>query len=102
MATALQRTRFWSDTGTTIAVFTEAEVDAIFTEAAEVYTDTDSMTAYTRVLGLRRLFASAAKLADYKQNQSEEKQSQIFKHLKELLKFWQGELDDAISAASTG
>lgn len=101
MATATQRTRFWLDTGTTVAVFDNDEVDALFEEAAETYSDADAIKAYTRVLGIQRLLANAAKLTDYTQNQSQEKQSQVFDHLKSLLSFWQGETSKANANAST-
>lgn len=101
MATTTQRTRFWLDTGTTVAVFDNDEVDALFDEAAETYSDADAIKAYTRVLGIQRLLANAAKLTDYTQNQSQEKQSQVFDHLKSLLSFWQGETSKANANAST-
>lgn len=101
MATETQRQRFWHDTGTTSSVFDAEEVDAIFTEAAESYSDTGSIVAFTRVLGLRRLLASSAKLTTYTQNQSSENASDVFKHLKELLELWQGELATAESSASS-
>lgn len=101
MTTSTERTRFWSDTGTSVTVFTADEVDAIFVEAGEIYTDATSIYAYTRVLGLRRLLASAAKLTDYTQNQSQEKQSQVFDHLRALLTFWQSEANNAVAAAVT-
>lgn len=100
MATATQRTRFWLDTGTTAAVFSADEVDDMFTEAAETHTDEAAITAYTRVIGIQRLMANAAKLTDYTQNQSTEKQSQVFDHLKGLLSFWKGETDAAEASAA--
>jgi len=116
MATTTQRARFWLDTGTTVAVFDNDEVDALFDEAAETYSDADAIKAYTRVLGIQRLLANAAKLTvlgiqrllanaakltDYTQNQSQERQSQVFDHLKSLLSFWQGETSKANANAST-
>lgn len=101
MATDTQRTRLRSDIGATVTSLPDDDADDIFTEAGEKYTDADSITAYTRVLAIRRLFASATKLADYTQNESSEKQSQVFDHLQKLLAFWLGELDAAVSAAST-
>ena len=101
MATETERTRLRSDIGATVTSLSDDDADAIFTEAGEKYTDADSITAYTRVLAIRRLLASSAKLTDYTQNQSQEKQSQVFDHLQKLLAFWRGELDTAVSAAST-
>jgi hypothetical protein len=76
-------------------------VDAIFVEAGETETGAAAV-AYTRVLGIRRLLASAAKLTDYTQNQSAEKQSQVFDHLKALLAFWQGEWTTAANTSTSG
>lgn len=100
MATATQRTRLRADIGATVTSLPDDDADDIFTEAGEEYTDASSIKAYTRVLAIQRLFASAAKLADYTQNQSQEKQSQVFDHLKTLLAFWRGKLADATAAAS--
>ena len=100
MATETQRSRLRSDIGADSTSLPDVDADAIFTEAEEVYTDANSITAYTRVLAIRRMMANAAKLTDYTQNESQEKQSQIFGQLQKLLAFWQGELDTAVSAAS--
>lgn len=100
MATEAQRDRFWKDTGTTENVFDPEEVDDIFTEAGEGYEDTAALTAQTRVIGIRRLLANAAKMTTYRQNQSSENLSDVFKHLKELLAFWQDEVTTADGLAS--
>jgi hypothetical protein len=102
VANEAQRTRFWADTGSNEHVFDPDEVDDIFTEAGESYSDTAALTAYTRVIGIRRLLASSAKLTTYRQNQSSENLSDVFKHLKELLSFWQDEVAaaDGLSSGS--
>ena len=43
--------------------------------------DTDLKVAYALVLGAKQLKRKAASLADYEQNDSAEKLSQVFKHL---------------------
>ena len=101
MATETKRSRLRDDIGADSTSLPDVAADAIFTEAEETYTDANSITAYTRVLAIRRLMANAAKLTDYTQNESQEKQSQIFAQLKQLLAFWQSELDSAVAAAST-
>ena len=98
MATESQRTRFWADTGSTSAVFDASEVDDIFEEAGETYSTTAAIKAATRVIAIRRLLASSAKLTNYRQNQSSESLSDVFKHLNQLLDLWEGEL--ATAAAS--
>lgn len=89
------RNRFWADTGTTVLVFDNDEVDDIFAEAGETYTDEATIKAYTRVIGIQRLLASSTKLTDYTQNQSNEKQSQVFDHLKDMLGLWKGKTSQA-------
>lgn len=80
----------------------DAEAEAVFDEAAETYTVTASAYAYARILAIRGMLASSAKFTSYKQNASSENASDVFKHLAELLKFWQGELNGAIRAAGNG
>lgn len=101
MATTTQRNRLRNDIGADEATLSDTEADAIFTEAGESYTDVPAQTAYTRVIAIRRLLASAAKLTTYQQNQSSEKLSDVFTHLKQLLAFWQGQVDTAVIASST-
>ena len=101
MATEQQRKRFWADTGSSSAVFDDDEVDDIFTEAAEEYSDAGVIKAHARVIGIQRLLASSAKLTSYRQNASSENLSDVFKHLQELLKLWQGKLAAAKATASS-
>lgn len=101
MATETQRKRLRSDIGANSASLPDGEVDDIFTEAGESYTGTAVIKAYTRVIAIRRLLANAAKLTDYTQNASQEKQSQVFKHLKDLLGYWESETATAVSNATT-
>ena len=101
MATALQRSRLRDDIGATETSLFDDEADDIFVEAGELYTDGASLTAATRVIAIRRLLASSAKLTDYRQNQSSESLSDVFEHLYRLLTYWEGELGKAVAAAST-
>lgn len=100
MATETQRTRLRRDIGATVTSLSDDDADDIYTEAGEEYTDADSIKAYTRVLAIQGLLASSAKLADYTQNQSAEKQSQVFDHLMKLLALWEKKLSMATAAAS--
>lgn len=101
MATsAAQKQRLRDDVDGNATSLPDAEIDAIFDEAAETYTDLAAQTAYTRVIAIRRLLASSAKLTDYAANESQEKLSQVFKHLRDLLSFWQDELEAAIAATA--
>jgi hypothetical protein len=69
-------------------VFTDAELNRLFTRANENYPG-------AVFLGYRQLLASAAKFRDYSMGMSSEKRSQIFKHLKDMLEFWRGEVTNA-------
>lgn len=100
MATATERQRLRDDIGANSSALSDSDADEIFVEAGETYTDTASATVYTRVIAIRRLLASASRLTSYKQNESSESLSDVFKHLQELLKHWSGEVDEAIRANS--
>ena len=99
--TAAQKSRLRRDTGADATSLPDDTIDDLFDEAAELYTDTATIAAYTRVLVINGLLSSAAKAVTYRQNESTENQSDIFKHLKDLLKLWEDKTDDAIEAAST-
>lgn len=92
MATSTERKRLRSDIGATEASLPNTEADDIFEEAGEDYTTTAEIKASTRVIAIQRLLASSARLTTYKQNQSSENASDVFKHLEKLLSYWQGEL----------
>jgi hypothetical protein len=100
MATAAQRERLRRDTGSNSSALSDGDADDLYDEAGELYTDDASIAAYARVLALQGILASSAKLTSYKQNESSESLSDVFKHLRELLSYWQGELDTAVRGAS--
>lgn len=100
MATELQRNRLRDDIGADATTLPDAEADAIYVEAGETYTVAASIDAATRVIAIRRLLASSAKLTSYRQNNSSENASDIFGHLKDLLDLWQSNLDKAVTAGS--
>jgi hypothetical protein len=83
-------------------VFDEDAVQRIYDRARAVYTDTNTAEAHMRVLGIQQLLADSAKRVSYKQNQSTENLSDVFKHLKQLLDIWRGIRDDAAAAVSGG
>ena len=87
MATATERDRLRLDTGHTDASLDDTEADAIFVRAAEEYT-TSAVQSGARVIALQYLLGNAAKLNDYIQNNSDEKASQVFSHLKRMLGYW--------------
>lgn len=92
--------RLRRDVGANSTALSDGDADDLFDEAGETYSDTASAYAYARVLAIRGLLASSAKLTSYKQNESSESLSDVFKHLQELLKHWSGEVDEAIRANS--
>jgi gas vesicle protein len=100
MASSAQRSRLRRDIGASVAALSDADADALFEEAGEKYTDEATIAAYTRVLGLQGILADSARLTTYKQNESTENLSDIFKHLKELLKVWEDKVTDAIASAA--
>lgn len=100
MATETDYNRLRRDIGANETSLPDEDAEALFTEAGERYTDTATAAAYTRVLALQGLLASSAKLATYKQNESQENLSDVFKHLKELLKVWEDKVSDAIESAA--
>jgi hypothetical protein len=100
MATAAERSRLRDDIGADSTTLSDAEADEIFIESGEVYTDANSLIAYTRVIAIRRLLASSAKLVSYRQNETQESASDVFKHLKDLLKLWQDETIVAVNLAA--
>ena len=100
MPTAIDYQRLRDDIGADATTLSDSEAEALLAEAGETYADERSKAAYARVLAIRRLLASHAKITTYRQNASSENASDIFKHLKDLLGYWQGELDEAKRATS--
>ena len=68
--------------GAAEAVYTNDELD-------EFYTDAGADKAETVLLVLYALLADASKLYDYRLAQSSESQSQVFKHLQQLVGTWE-------------
>lgn len=104
MATLLEQQRLRLDVGLAAGDTTslpDATIDAIFVEVAETYTDAASIVAATRVVYISRLMMQAAADVDYTQNNTQEKASQRYAHLKQELAKWQAKLDEAVSATRT-
>lgn len=100
MATATEQQRLRLDLGLAAddtTTLPNDEADAIFVEAGESYTDGASIKASTRIIAIQRLLASSAKMTSYRQNNSSEDASDVFKHLKQLLDYWRGNLATAIA-----
>lgn len=95
MTTETQIDRLRADIGADSTTLPSSEADDVFAQAGETYTTAAAIEAYARVIAIQRLLASSAKRTTYRQNQSSENLSDVFKHLQELLKHWQGELTKA-------
>jgi len=87
------------DIGASEAALSDEDAADLLEEAGETYSDASTAAAHARVLALQGILASSAKLTSYKQNESSESLSDVFKHLKELLKVWE---DKTTLAASGG
>lgn len=70
------------------SVFTDAELERLFTRAGEVY-ETAVYMAW------RQILAQATKYIDYKVAQTEEKRSQVRAHISDMVKHWQTESEAA-------
>lgn len=95
MATVTDYNRLRDDIGADEATIDNVEAAAIWDEAAEDYPVATATKAQARVIALRRIWASSAKLTSYQQNQSSESLSDVFKHLGQLLQYWEGQRDSA-------
>ena len=100
MAAASAIDQLRDDTGYTATTLIDADAQALLDEAAAAYTDADSAYAYARLITLRRLLASSAKLHSYTANNSKEEASDVFKHLRQLLAYWQKQLAAAVAVDS--
>ena len=81
--TADQLTDFQRDLGISDdeAVFTDAELERLYTRAEEVY---ETAVYY----GWRQILAQATKYIDYRVAQTEEKRSQVRAHIADMVKEW--------------
>lgn len=98
MATTAEQ-RLQRDVGATEASLSTADATALLEEAAETYTNATAAAAYARVLAIQGILASSAKLTSYKQNNSSEQASDVFKNLSALLTLWEAKTEAALLAA---
>jgi hypothetical protein len=91
MATLTQRNRFRQRIGDGAGVvWSDAEVDDLFAEAAETYPNGSDQLhlAFAVKTGVEVLMGDAAKRTSYTQNASSESASDIFRHLRDLQRLW--------------
>lgn len=98
--TQSQIDRLRRDTGTTETSLPDEDIQDIFDEAGEKYSDSATAASFARVLVIQSLLSNAAKLHSYKANESSENLSDVFKNLQALLKVWEGKVSDAITDAA--
>lgn len=99
MATALQRERLRGDLDAGEDTLTDAEIDDTFARAEAQYNDnTGAVEAAARVVAIQQLLAGAAKRADYAQNESSERRSQVFEHLMRLRAIYEADVQAALAS----
>src|SRR5688572_13022625 len=85
--------RLRRDVGASEDVLTDAIAEEYFTEALEFYpTDTAKQKAYTRVIAVQGIRASAAMLGKYARNQSTDDLTKVFDNLTEMLRDFEAKL----------
>jgi hypothetical protein len=105
LATETERQRLRLDLGLAADDTTnlsDTKADDLFDEAGEIYTDTASIKAATRVIAISRLLIQAAADVDYTQNNNSRKASQRYQHLSNELAKWQVQLEEATAANGGG
>lgn len=82
----IEYARLRRDVGASEDVLPDAMAETYFVEALEFYpTDSAKMKAYTRVIAIQGIRASAAMLGKYAQNQSQEDLTKVFDNLTVML-----------------
>ncbi len=101
MATDIQRARLRADLDADEDALTDEEIDDIYTRADAQYEDnTSAVEAAARVVAIQQLLAGAAKRADYAQNESSERRSQVFDQLIKLRAVYEADLQAALDTAA--
>ncbi|MGK2950918.1 MAG: hypothetical protein ACSLEZ_00865 [Thiobacillus sp.] len=90
MASATEWQQLRDDLGYTATTLTDVQAEAVFVQAASLYSE-GALQAGARVVAIRQLLGSSARLHDYVQNNSSESASQVFKNLQALLGIWVGQ-----------
>lgn len=89
------------DVGESESNLSNAAIDDLYDRAEAKYgVDTAATEAWTRVLVVRNLRAQAAKRVDYRQNQSSENLSDLYKNLKDMEATFLDDLQTALDSAT--
>lgn len=100
MATELQRERLRADLDANEDALSDPEIDDAFARAEAQYAgNVAAVEAQARVICIQQLLAAAAKRADYTQNASSERRSQVFEHLLRLRDLYGGEVNAALGTS---
>ena len=101
MATELQRERLRADLDAGEDALADADIDDAFARAEAQYAgNASAVEAAARVVAIQQLLAGAAKRADYSQNESGERRSQVFEQLMRLRAIYEGDLHAALETAA--
>ena len=101
MATDIQRARLRADLDADEEALTDDEIDDVYARAEEQYGEnTLAVEASARVVAIQQLVAGAAKRADYSQNESSERRSQVFDQLVKLRAIYEADLQAALDSAA--
>lgn len=101
MASVIGRERLRADLDVDEAALSDAELDDAFARAEERYGDNAAaVEASARVVVIQQLLSGAAKRADSTQNESSERQSQVFEHLVRLRAIYLADLQAALNAVA--
>lgn len=89
------------DTGESASNLSDAAIDDLYDRAEAKYgVNTAATEAWTRVLVVRHLRSQAAKRTTYRQNQSSENLSDLYKNLKDMEATFLDDLQTALDSAT--
>jgi len=90
----------WLVYGAVLRVFTDGEIDVLFTRATSLaaVSNSELIFAEARLMGVRQIIAQAAKRVSYKQGDSTENLSDLLKNYQVLLSIYTQERDDLLNA----
>lgn len=100
MPTDAQRDAVRYDLSASSSVMPDTEIDLLYDRSTALYSGNDeAIEAKVRLLAIRAILISAAKMVDYTQNQSSEKLGQVFDHLYKIRTIFADDLLIALSDA---
>lgn len=73
----------------------QEDVDEMFDQALEENPETPNQSISAVIIYLEGLFVNSAKLASFKKNNTTKNVSDIFEHIKDMLAYYKGALEEA-------